>query len=130
MEPIDVGKLTPETRWRLMRFAEIFDKRQKTLRVIAEPGGVPGSPAGNEITEREESPFDHEFLECREDLKKCSKLEVHDILDQADSGKILDRLQNKATPEEYTAAYREMQHVEASIVELGRKCGRYIENLK
>ena len=127
---IKVANLSPETRWRLMRFAETFDKRQNTLRVIAEPAGLPGSPAGEEMMEHEESQFDNELLECRQALNQCPEPEVRGLLDQIDSGKILDRLQNKATRDEYDAAYHEMKMVEQSVVELGNQCGGYIKYLK
>jgi hypothetical protein len=127
---IEVGKLTPETRWRLMRFAETFDKRQNTLHVSAESVGLPGSQAENDAMEREESPFDNELLECREALAQCPEPDLRDLLDQMDSGKILDRLQNKATRDEYDAAYHEMKRVEVLVVELGKRCDEYIKNLK
>ncbi len=135
---IDITKISAETRWRLMRFAEAFDKRQNTLRVIAEPDGVPGSAAGNESMEHVESPFDNEFLERRDALKNCPELEVRAVLEQMDSGKLLEQLDKKYGPlphteavkEEYTAAYYEMKAVEQSVVELGKQCAEYIKNLK
>jgi hypothetical protein len=135
---IDITKISAETRWRMMRFAETFDKRQNTLRVIAEPAGLPGSPAGSEIAEREESPFDHEFLECQQALKQCSEPEVRDLLDQMDPGKILEQLgqehgplpHTEAVKEKYTAAYHEMKRAEQSVVALSKRCAEYIKHLK
>jgi len=138
MEKIDIDKLSAETRWRLMRFAETFDKRAKTVRSITEPSGPPGSLAGHELVEHEESPFDEDLLDCRKDLKNCSEPEVRVILDQMDVGKILVELDKKHGPlphtkavrEEYTAAYLEKKRMEQIVVELGRKCGEFIKHLK
>ena len=109
---IDPTKLTPETRWRLMRFAEVLERH----------------PGLAKLDRADEKGFS-ELLDVKKTLDNCSEPEIRAVVDRINLDKVLQSVDNES-PEKRTAAAEEMRRVELEVVELGKRCRDFIKNLK
>jgi hypothetical protein len=109
---IDVEKLSAETRWRLMRFAEMYSKHP----------GLMKPDRTNENTFPE-------FLDVKRTLDSCPESEVHTLVDLMSLDKALQSCDNDG-PDERDLAAAKMMEAELEAVKLGKRCAAYIENLK
>jgi len=109
---IEVGKLTPETRWRLMRFAEMFERHPG----LAKP-------------DRADDKAFSEFLDMKKSLDGCTEPEIRAVVDRMNLDNVLEGVDNEG-PEEREAAAIKMHQDELEVVELGKRCRDFIENLK
>jgi len=109
---IDVEKLSPETRWRLMRFADVFERYPGLL----------------SFDRADEKGFD-EFLDVKKTLDNCPESEVAALVDRINLDKALQSVENEGPEERDTAALK-MRNAEFEAVELGKRCHNFIKNLK
>jgi hypothetical protein len=116
-EPIT---LSPETRQRLVRFAEALEEQAYMTRTVTERV----SQFTDEIWTHEVAPqyISDRALDCRADLFNCPEPEIKKLVERIDVIAILDRLQNKATEQEYAESHLDIRRAEKELSELGWKC--------
>jgi hypothetical protein len=126
---IDVAKLSAESRWRLMRFSEAFEKHDAKRRIVHQQISPDSLEVG--VTEVPDDQAFGEYLGCRMTLKNCDEAEILDLVDRSDPASVLDRNDIfTTTVEQREQAHAEMKRVEATLVALGKQCAQYIKNLK
>src|SRR6266567_3463294 len=126
---MDITKLSAETRWRLMRFAESYEKHEAKRRTVHEQVYPDSLETG--VVEIPNDQAFGEFLACRAALKNSTEPEVLDLVDRMDPNSVLDRNDiHTTTVEQRDQAYVEMKRVEAEVVALSKQCAEYIKNLK
>jgi hypothetical protein len=120
-DPIDIAKLSPETRLKVIRFADVAPKYRLSKRIVWDtlPDGTPV------FAEVYPDRLQADYFSARQDLFSIPEEQVKFFVDQLDIGKRMDKLQDRgATEAECNIDHEEMLGFEAELIELGERIMR------